>query len=287
MHSIALITDSTCDLPSHFIEQYQISVLPYVMIWDGKEYRDRVTIQPEEFYARLQSSPTLPTTAQASREEFLALFRQAREAGAEGALVALVNAQFSGSLASARLAADAMDFPVAVHDSRSTSMGLGWQVLAAARAREAGGGMQEMVAAAEKVRERVQVCACLDTLEYVYRGGRIGDARRLLGALLHARPVIYLNHHTGIVEAEGMALSRRRSIERMARCFFERMPPGGRLHVAVMHGMAEGEARQLEARIREEFAPQELFVHLTGPILGLNTGPRALALCGYGDDPAQ
>lgn len=285
MPSIALITDSTCDLPSHWIEQYQISVLPYVMIWDGKEYRDRVTIQPEEFYARLSSSSTLPTTAQASREEFVALFRQVREAGAEAALVVLVNGRFSGSLASARLAAGEVDFPVAVHDSRSTSMGLGWQVLAAARAREAGGGLREMVAAAEKVREQVQVCACLDTLEYVYRGGRIGNAQRLLGTLLHTRPVIYVDHSTGMVEADGMALSRRRSIEKMVRCFFEKMPPGGKLHVAVMHGMAEDEARQLEARIREEFAPQELFVHLTGPILGLNTGPGALALCGYGDDP--
>lgn len=283
MHPIALITDSTCDLPSRFIEQYQITVLPYVLIWDGKEYRDRVTIQPEEFYARLRSSPTFPTTAQASREEFVSLFRQVREKGAEGALVVLVNAQFSGSLASARLAAEEMDFPVVIHDSRSTSMGLGWQVLAAARAREAGGGLPEMVAAAEKVRERVQVYACLDTLEYVYRGGRIGNARRLLGTLLHARPVIYVNHQTGIVEAAGMALSRRRSIEWMVRCFFERMPAGGQLHVAVMHGMAETEACQLEARIREAFAPRELFVHLTGPVLGLNTGPRALALCGYGE----
>lgn len=284
MPAISIITDSTCDVPPALIERYGIVVLPYLLIWDGVEYRDRVTIQPEEFYTRLASSNHhLPTTAQASPMDFARLFAQARAQGAEGVLALLVNGRFSGSLGSAQQAAAEMDIPVHVHDSRSTSMGLGWQVLAAARAREAGGDLASMVAAAESARERVQLVACLDTLEYVYRGGRIGNASRLLGSVLHARPVIYVDHHTGQVEGGGMALSHRRAVELMLRRFFNRVGPSRLLHVAVMHGMAEAEALALEARIRAEYRPVEIFTHITGPILGMNTGPGALALSGYGE----
>ena len=137
------------------------------------------------------------------------------------------------------------------------------------------------MAAAELVRERVQLFICLDTLEYVYRGGRIGNARRLLGTMLKVKPILTVDHQAGQVEAGGLARTRSRGIEMIYEKFFARMDTTRPLHVAVLHGMAEAEALQLEERVRQEFHPVELFTHLTGPVLGLNTGPRAIALCGY------
>jgi DegV family protein with EDD domain len=283
MHKIALLTDSTCDIPPALIEQYQIGVLPYVLAWNGVEYRDRVTLQPEEFYRRLQVEPNLPTHAQVSPAEFAQLFGQARREGAEALMIILVNSAFSGSVNSARQAAAETNFAVHVHDALSTSMGMGWQVLAAARAREAGAGLPAMIAAAEAVRSKVQVYACLDTLEYVYRGGRIGNAKRLVGAMLHVKPVLTIDHQTGLVEPAGIALAHRRGVELMCRRFFEKIDTARPMHIAVMHGDLESEALRLKERIDALFNPVELFTHITGPVLGVNTGPRAIALCGYSE----
>ena len=283
MHKIAILTDSTCDIPPALIERYQIKVLPYVLAWNGVEYRDRVTLQPEEFYRRLQVEPNLPTHAQVSPAEFAQLFAQARREGAEAVIILLVNSAFSGSVDSARKAAAEAGFPVHVHDALSTSMGMGWQVLAAARAREAGAGLADIIAAAETVRSKVQVYACLDTLEYVYRGGRIGNARRLVGAMLHVKPVLTIDHQTGLVEPAGIALAHRRGVELMCRRFFEKIDTARPMRIAVMHGDLESEALRLKERICSLFDPAEIFIHITGPVLGVNTGPRAIALCGYSE----
>lgn len=279
--SIALVTDSTCDIPPDYLERYGIIVQPHVLIWNGVEYRDRVTLSSEEFYRRIQSEGTLPTTAQASVHDFLSLFHSLQEQGYREVVVILLSGHFSGAMLSAQQAAQQSPIPVHVYDSRAVTAGLAWQVLAAARARERGASAQEMLAAADEVRRKVRLVIALDTLEYLHRGGRIGKAAWLAGSILQIKPLIRVNHETGIVEAYGVERTRQRVIEAMIKRFFKEVAGEGRLHVAVMHGMAEEEAQAIAARIRQEHPDAEVYVHLTGPILGLNTGPRALALGGY------
>jgi DegV family protein with EDD domain len=162
-------------------------------------------------------------------------------------------------------------------------MSLGWQVLAAARAREAGGDVADLLAAVERVRQRVQLQICLDTLEYVYRGGRIGNARRLAGAMLNIKPLIYVNHEVGIVEAGGMAMTRRKSLEMLYNKFFSLLDVSRPLRVAVMHGDADQDAAEMYDRVYREHHPVELLTNITGPALGINTGPQTVALCGYSE----
>ena len=174
-----------------------------------------------------------------------------------------------------------MSVPVQVIDSKGPTMSLGWQVLAAARAREAGAAIEEMVAAADRVRQKLVQIVCLDTLEYLHRGGRIGTATKFLGGLLDLKPLVRINHETGTVEASGRARTRKKSIEALIESFFEKMDLSQPLHIAVLHGNALGEAQALAERIARDFSPVELLINITGPVLGINTGPRALALCGY------
>jgi DegV family protein with EDD domain len=195
----------------------------------------------------------------------------------------LVNGGFSGVILSAQQAAAAAPLPVYIHDSRGASMGMGWQVLAAARARDAGGDVADILDAAEKVRRKVQLIVCLDTLEYVYRGGRIGNARRLLGTMLNLKPLILVDHEKGIVEPAGRAVTRRKGLELLYKTFFDRLDPHGRMHVAVLHGDAAGDAEALLQRVKQDFHPAELLTNITGPALGVNTGPRAIALIGYSE----
>lgn len=283
---IAIVTDSTCDIPADLIEEYGILVQAHTIIWNGQQYRDRVDLQPDEFYRRLSTDPVMPTTSQATGVDFHARYQQACEHGAEEIVAIVVNSKFSGAYQSALQGMENISVPVHVYDSRAASMGLGWQVLAAARAYVAGGGAAEILAAADAVRQRVQLLICLDTLEYVYRGGRIGNASRLLGTALGIKPLIYIDHERGIVEPGGMAMTRRKGLRLLFDRFFASMDHcASRLHaglrVAVLHGDAPREAAELLERVREERHPEELLTNITCPALGINTGPQAIALCGY------
>lgn len=282
--SIALITDSTCDIPQTLIDQYGITVIPQIVVWGETLLRDRVDISPEEFYRRLEKDSHKPTSTQPGPGDFENTYREAITRGAREIVILTVSSTMSGTYALAEQVGGQMDVPVYVVDSKGPTMSLGWQVLAAARCREAGGSAMEMVAAAARVRSKMVQIVCLDTLEYLQRGGRIGMATRLIGTLLNLKPLVQINHETGLVEASGQARTRRKSIETLQERFFDGIEAGKPLHVAVLHGDALPEAEELAERIQQEYAPKELLINITGPVLGIHTGPRALALCGYTEE---
>jgi DegV family protein with EDD domain len=121
----------------------------------------------------------------------------------------------------------------------------------------------------------------MNSIEYLHKGGRIGNAVRLLGMALRIKPVVYIDHETGTVEIEKAARTSKRAMRALYEGFFERLDTSKPLHIAVMHGGVPDEAQTLADRIRAEFHPQELLINITGPVLGINTGPGALALAGY------
>lgn len=282
-HSIALITDSTCDIPEPLLEQYAIRVVPHYVIWGSQEFRDRVNLRPEDFYERLKTDPIKPTSAQATAQDFAAAYQVALAEGASEIVVMTVSSAMSGAFQSARAAAELVKAPVHVHDSRGPTMTLGWQVLAAARAREAGKGAEEMVARAAQVRSKLVQIVGMDTMEFLQHGGRIGGAVRWVGAALQIRPVVSINHSTGLVEPVGINRTHRAMVDMLYRTFFEKLGSKDSLRVAVLHGSVPDEAETLAERIRQECDPLELIMNITGPVLGINTGPGALALCGYSE----
>ena len=126
----------------------------------------------------------------------------------------------------------------------------------------------------------------LDTLEYLHKGGRIGGATRFIGSLLNVKPLVYVDHETGRVEAAGQVRTRRRGLDTLYRHFFQALDArepsrADKLHIAVMHGDAPQDAKRIIARIEGEHPGAELLTDITGPVLGVHTGPRAIALCGY------
>ncbi len=283
---IAIITDSTCDVPESLLERYGITVVPAMVLWAGRQYRDRIDLQPEDFYRRLASQAERPTSSTPSQEEFQEAYRAAVARGAEALVVLTVSSAMSGVHQLAVSSALAVAVPVTVIDSKGPTRSLGWQVLAAARARDAGASVQDIVRRVEQVRRKLMQLVCLDSLEYLERGGRIGQAVKWLGVTLHVKPVVSINHDSGLVEPLGLARTRRSGVEMMLGKFtgFLRGQPNA--HVAVLHGNAPDEAEALAERIKAELNPLELQVNITGPVLGSHTGPRALALCGYADGPA-
>lgn len=285
LHKIAIITDSTCDLPQELRELYNIHIVPLSIIWGDEALREGIDIQPEVFYQRLVADPIYPTTSQPTPKDFIDVYERAREQGAEEVVVITISSAMSGTHESARLAATMLDgIPVHLVDSKSNSMSLGWQILAAARAREAGGDVATLIAAANAVRERLVYTISLDTLDYLHKGGRIGGASRFIGTLLNLKPQITVNHQTGKVEAGRRTRTRKRALKSLYKDFFAQLDTSKPMRIAVLHNAALPEAKKIAAQIQQEFAPQELIIGIVSPVLGVHTGPRAISLCGYTED---
>ena len=280
----ALITDSTCDIPQAMISQYGITIIPLGVVWGNELFLDRVDLTPEEFYQRLEIDPVWPTSTLPSPADFEKIYREAIANGAKEIVVMTVSGAMSGTFYLAEQVGKHMDVPVHVVDSKGPTMSLGWQVLAAARLREMGASAAKMIDAAAEVREKLVQIVCLDTLEYLHRGGRIGNATRFIGGLLDIKPLVEINHQTGLVEFCGQARTRKKSIETLLSRFIEKLPFNKPKRVTVLHGNALADAQALADRIKNDYNPLELLVNITGPVLGIHTGPRALALCGYSEE---
>jgi DegV family protein with EDD domain len=280
---IAIITDSTNDLPADWIKLYDIKVVPLMIVWDGKQYLDGVDIKAEEFYKRLETDPGHPTTSQPAPGDFLKAYQSAKKAGAEEIIVITISSAMSGTYESALSAAKNIDIRVNVIDSKSNSMSLGWQVLACARARENGADVAGMIRAVEEVRAKLHYYVVLDTLEYLFKGGRIAGAAKLLNSVLKIKPQIRVNHNTGTVEPGDISRTRLKAIEGLYTSFFKKLDVSKPLHIAVLHNDAIEEANKMAEKIRSEFHPGELIIGIVSPVLGVHTGPQAIALCGYNE----
>jgi DegV family protein with EDD domain len=281
---IEILTDSTCDIPDNLIDQYKIKIVPAYVLWGTEQFRDRIDIQPVEFYRRLTSDPQRPTTSMGSVADFKRAYEEAQARGADEIVVVTVSSAMSGTYQCALDAARGVKIPVTVIDSKGPTMTLGWQVLAAARAREAGLDVKGIIEAVGRVRGRLTQLVSMDTLEFLQKGGRIGDAIKWVGGLLQVKPLVRINHQSGRVEPVSLARTHTSSLEAMYRNFLKAMEGQKKLRVAVLHGNVEEEAKALAERIRADLNPVELLINITGPVLGINTGPGALALCGYGEE---
>lgn len=281
---IGIVTDSTCDIPDNLIKQYGITIVPQYIIWGDKEYKDRFDLTSLDFYQRLEKDKTRPTTSQASVNDFKNVYDDLQRKGITEIIVLTVSSAMSGTFQMARNAAKLVDFPVTVVDSKGPTMTLGWQVLAAARAKEMGDDVKSILEKIDQVRKRMVQFVAMDTLEYLQKGGRIGGAVKWVGGLLQVKPLVCINHETGLVEAVSIARTQKALVENMYKKFFEKLDLTKKLHIAVLHGNALEKAEELAQRIQNDFNPVELIINITGPVLGLNTGPGALALCGYYED---
>ena len=281
---IALITDSTCDIPAEWREEFDIDVIPLTIVWGTEQFLDGVDLSAEAFYQRLEEDAVIPSTSQPSPQVFKDAYAKAARKGYDEILVIVISEAMSGTIQSARQAAEESPVPVHVINSKTNSMGLGWQVIAAARARAAGGGLKEMLAAADEVRRNMVYYITLDTMEYLAKGGRIGTATRFLSHVLLIKPLIYVNRETGTVAAAIPARSRKNATNSLIKQFSKYVNTDKPLHITVLHNACLDEAKELAARVKEEFNPKEIFISIVSPILGVHTGPKALALCGYAED---
>jgi DegV family protein with EDD domain len=279
-HRIALITDSTADIPPELLERYGILVLPLYVLWGEETYRDGVDISKAAFYERIARETEPPKTSQPTPMDFVRLIRACH---CQEALIIPLSGALSGTVNAAMQAAQMVDIPVHVEDSRAISMALGWQVLAAARAREAGGVLEDMVAAARAARAAQRALFTVDTLEYLHRGGRIGGAAAFLGTVLQLKPVLRMDTTTGRVEAVERCRTRRKALKRICEIAFEGLDDSRPIRVAVLHAAAPDDMQILLDHVLARCTPTEWYTGDLTTVIGTHGGPGLVGMCLYSD----
>jgi len=279
MPKVAVVTDSSAYLPAELVQQYGIYVVPLNVHFNGVLYRDNIDITEEEFFAKLATAAELPTTSQPSAGDFVQVFRQAAE-GADGIIAILISSLLSGTYASAQAAKEMLPhIPIAVVDSRSTSMGLGFLALAAARAAQEGKTLEEIVALVESLIPRIRVFFVPDTLKYLAKGGRIGGAQALLGSMLSIKPILQLVN--GRVELLEKIRTHSKAIARMVELMRQECNERP-VHVAIVNTMAPQKAEELRKQVAEALPHcRELIITGVSPVIGAHTGPGALGVIFY------
>jgi DegV family protein with EDD domain len=278
---IVVVTDSSAYIPEQALGDLSIQVIPLWLIWGDERFRDGVDIDPPAFYRRLQESEAFPTTSQPSAGEFEEFFRQVG-AEADAIVGVLITSKLSGTVASAHAAkAQLPELDIRIVDSLSVSMGLGFGVLAAARAAAAGQSIEQVVAAAEDMRDRTHVLFIVDTLEYLRRGGRIGGAKWLLGTALNIKPLLYFVD--GTIEPLAQVRTRRKAIARMLETVEERLGGKRMAEVSVVDANSPEEGDALAEQVKERFGISPVYRTVLSPAIGVHGGPGTVVIAFYAE----
>lgn len=276
MAKVALITDSTAYIPKEIVKEYDITVAPQILIWNGDELRDDVDIKPEEFYQRLSKATVMPSTSQVTPSDFYKMFKDKVDAGYE-VLAVLISEKLSGTISSAVQAREMLPgAPVHIFDSRTTAMAMGFQVIEAAKLAKNGASLNECRAAAENASEHVGVVFAVDTLEFLHRGGRIGGAARFLGTAFKLKPILELVD--GRIEAIERVRTRGKSLERLLELVEERTKGKQNIHLATLHANAYTEACQLLDTAARKLNAVESILSEVSPVVGTHAGPGTVGL---------
>ena len=277
--SVAVVTDSTADLPPELAASRSITVVPLTLNFDGQSLLDGVDIRPEDFYRRLPGATTHPTTSQPSPGRFAEAY-SALLADHDNVISIHISEKLSGTYASALQAAEITDPKrVRVVDSQLVSMSLGLIALTASAMASNGADLEAIESKVLNMRPHVQTYFSVATLEFLRRGGRIGRAGALLGSVLQVKPVLCIR------DGQVTPLERVRTFERALNRIVELTREVDRGHgVCVIVGHADALADA--ERIGRELEPiaETLMIQPLGPVVGAHAGPGVV---GVGCYPAE
>ncbi len=278
MAPVAVATDSTHYLPRALADAEGIHQVSLYVGWKGQPERELQMDGFDAFYERLRDDRELPTTSQPSIGDFLAVWEPLLADGHDVVSIHLAGG-ISGTVEAARqaqalLAERGLGDRVEVIDSETACGGTGMLVLAAAAAARDGADLDAVVARVREARAVLRIWFCLDTLEYLRRGGRIGKAQAWLGGTLKIKPILSLERE--IVPVERVRTAGR-AFERMV-AYAQDLHDSGADGWVVQHIQAPEQAQRLIDRCREIFGSEALFSSEVGPVIGTYTGPGLIGV---------
>jgi DegV family protein with EDD domain len=277
---IKIVTDSTAYLPEETTRKYDIPVVRLYVHFGEEAFKEGLELSNEEFYTRLKEAPVLPTTSQPSAGEFHQVFQELVEAGHE--IVALtISSKLSGTWNSAMAAKEMLpEAGISVIDTLSTSVAMHLMIEAATEAIAAGATREEVVAQIEEIKSKIQLLFVVDTLEYLAKGGRIGNAKAFMGTLLKVKPILTLQD--GAIEPLEQVRSRRKAQARMLDLIEEHVGgKGPQAKLGIVNALALEDAERLRDEITARLGCAEPIMGSLGPAIGTHTGPGLVGIAAY------
>ncbi|HBT70858.1 MAG TPA: DegV family protein [Lysinibacillus sp.] len=273
MGRIHIITDSTCDLTKEEVAQHGIHIVPLTIQIDGQTYTDGVDLEPQSFLGLMKNAKNLPKSSQPAPGKFKELYD---ELGKDGDRIISIHMTggMSGTVESARQAAQMTDADVTVIDSRFIAIGLAIQLREAIRMRDEGATVEEIVARLDKVRDNTYLYVIVDTLENLIKGGRIGKGKGFIGSLLNIK--VIANLEGGVYNPVSKVRSHKQVVNYLFKQFQE--DTAGKTVKAVGISHADGlltMGNPLKALI-EETGFNDVEIAFTSPIISTHTGPGAI-----------
>lgn len=275
MGGVAVVTDSTSDLPRDLVEQLGIRVVPLSVAFGTETFISGITIDPPTFYDRLRSTAGLPTTSQPAPAWFEEAYGDCVDDGIDHVVSVHCSGALSGTVSLAADRAARAGLPVEVVDSRLVGSALGLVVLAGHRVAARGGSLEEVLATVHRVREQVTSLVVVDTLDYLKRGGRLTGAQALVGRALKVKPVLHVTD--GRVEVRERTRTWTRALERLVS-LTEEAAAGRTVDIVVAHAVAADRAAEVWAALEGRVEIGERLETLIGPVVGTHVGPGAVGL---------
>ncbi len=267
--TISIVTDSTADVPADLAERFSIRVVPAVVVMGGQSFRDGLDMTRDEFYRCLPTVEPLPSTASPAAGEFEEVYATLPEAP----IISLhLAAAFSGIFNAACIAAQKFGGRVTVIDTGTVSMGIGWQVIAAAEAVASGAPLNAVLEVIASVRRRVKMFALLDTLDNLRRGGRISLMRASIGAILQVKPLL------DIGDGEFFPVFQERTRRKAQAGLISLVQSFGSLErLAVLYSDNRALALELLEHLKPQAQTPPLLIQAT-PTLGAHAGLNAVGV---------
>ncbi len=275
---VAIVTDSTGYIPDDLVKKHNITVLPLEVIWGEETFKDGVDISPKEFYTRLKTAKIMPSTSQVTIPYMQDTFERL-VAEDYDILGIFISEKLSGTINSAmqgRAAMKSGQDRIHVFDSRQTSMPLGFQALAAARAAQDGASIDDCLAIAEKARDNSGLYFAVDTLEFLHRGGRIGGAKRFMGTMMKVKPILSVQE--GLVASMESVRTKKKAHLRVLEIIKEEIGDRTPIRLATLNANAPEEARALLELAQEEMDIVEAIHSEVSPVIGTHVGPGTVGL---------
>jgi DegV family protein with EDD domain len=281
MALVRVITDSCASIPDTFYQKHDIAMVPYFVHVGKDEYRDLIDLTRDEFLEHVRKADPLPKSANPGAGDYLEFFKAAAQ-HTDQVLTVCMTSVGSGAYQAALLAKqmalqEAPGVRIEVVDSRNVSMGQGWMVLEAARAAQAGAGLDDILGLVRRMIPVTQMLQTADTLRYLYLGGRIGRAKHLFGSLLRIKPIISMED--GVIVALGQERSRVAVYRRMVELIARQVGKGGRIKAAIVHAADEEAASALRSMVSTSFECTELLTTHLSSALAVHTGPGTVGVC--------
>lgn len=277
MSTVKIFSDSTSDLPQVWKDTYDIGIVPLYVVFEEGTYKDGVDITPEEVYRRVAASGVLPKTAAPSPADFMAAFQPVIDSGNDIVYISLSSA-LSSTYQNALLAAG--EFPegrIQVIDSETLCGGIALLVMKAARAAEKGLSAVEIAAMLKNSRGLVETQFVVDTLDYLYMGGRCSGMQNFIGSLLKIRPVLQLVDGS-IIPTSKIRGKKEKAVEQMLQNALVHVDRMDKELLIIAHTLAEEDALYLEKAIREQTQVEEIAIIHAGCVIGSHCGPNTVGL---------